>query len=240
MYNRIIMRLNRFLAQAGVSSRRKCDELILQGKIKVNGKVESGLGRVIDPKKDIVTYNDEVVSFRKEFIYLKMNKPKGYICSNFDEKGRKTIFDLVKTSERLFTIGRLDYDTEGLLLLTNDGDLANKLAHPRNEVNKTYVARITGQIKESELAVLRKGVVLPEEVLPSAKVEFVEFSKGETKLKITIDEGKNHQIKKMFEGIGKKLVFLKRVSVGGVKLGGLSRGETKPLTEIELNILKNL
>lgn len=240
MYNRTIMRLNRFLAQAGVSSRRKCDELILQGKIKVNGKIESRLGRVIEPKKDIISYNDEVIALRKEFVYLKMNKPKGYICSNSDEKGRKTVFDLVKTSERLFSVGRLDYDTEGLLILTNDGDLAHKLAHPRNEVNKTYVARVSGQLKESELAVLRKGVVLKDEVLPSAKVEFAEFKKGETKLKITIDEGKNHQIKKMFEGIGRKLVYLKRVAIGGVKLGGLSRGHSKSLTEIEINILRNI
>jgi 23S rRNA pseudouridine2605 synthase len=239
-YNKIIMRLNRFLAQAGIASRRKCDELILQGKVKVNGKVESRLGRIIDSKTDIISYNDTIVHLSEQFVYLKMNKPKGYICSNSDEKNRKTIFDLIDTKERLFTIGRLDYDTEGLLLLTNDGDLAQKLAHPRNEVDKTYVAKIEGELKESHLAILRKGVVLPEGTMPSAKVEFAGFSKNITKLRITIDEGQNHQIKKMFQGIGKNLIFLKRVSVGGVKLGGLSRGESKPLTSAELNILKTL
>ena len=232
-----MIRLNKFLAQAGIASRRKCDELILQGKVKVNDKVESGLGKVINENKDKVTFEGKPVTVAKSFVYLKMNKPKGYVCSASDEHGRKTVYDLLDRNERLFTIGRLDYDTEGLLLFTNDGDFANKLAHPRNEVKKIYVARISGEIKESELAVLRAGVVLKDETLPSAKVEHAGNGKGFTKLKITIDEGKNHQIKKMFEGIGRELLFLKRVQIGEVKLGGLSRGETKELTKEEINTL---
>lgn len=232
-----MIRLNKFLAQAGIASRRKCDELILQGKVKVNGKVESGLGKVINELKDKVTFEDKPVSLAESYVYLKMNKPKGYVCSASDEHGRKTVYDLLNRKERLFTIGRLDYDTEGLLLFTNDGDLANKLSHPRNEVNKVYMAKIEGDIKESELAVLRAGVVLNDETLPSAKVEYAGNGKGYTKLKITIDEGKNHQIKKMFEGIGKELLLLKRVQIGEVKLGGISRGETKELTKDELNKL---
>ena len=169
-----------------------------------------------------------------------MNKPKGYLCSHSDPQGRKTVYSLLNTTERLFTVGRLDYDTEGLLIFTNDGELANKLAHPRNEIKKVYIARIEGQIKESELAVMRAGVVIDGEKLPSCKVEFVESLKGQTKLRITLKEGLNHQIKKMFKAIDKNLVFLKRVQVGEVKLGGLSRGETKPLTNEELLLLKNL
>ncbi|MGI5842058.1 MAG: pseudouridine synthase [Christensenellales bacterium] len=235
-----MIRLNKFLAQAGIASRRKCDQLILEGKVKVNDKVETGLGRVINEFKDAVFFDGKRVELQKNFLYFKMNKPKGYVCTNKDDKGRKTVFDLIKHSERLFTIGRLDYDTEGLLLFTNDGELAEKLSHPRNEVKKTYIAKIEGVIKESELAVLRKGVVIDGEVLPSAKVDVYEVAKGYTKLKIIIDEGKNHQIKNMFKGIGRTLMFLKRIEVGGVKLGGLSRGEYKALTDVEVNILKTL
>lgn len=235
-----MIRLNKFLAQAGIASRRKADELIKQGKIVINGQVESNLGRTVNEKTDKVMYEGKVVSLPQNFVYLKMNKPKGYICSNNDEKGRKTVFDLLDRSERLFTVGRLDYDTEGLLLFTNDGDMAQKLAHPRNEVKKVYIAKIAGEVKESELAVLRAGVVLPDETLPTAKVEFAGLGKGFTKLRITIDEGKNHQIKKMFQGIGRELLFLKRVQIGEVKLGGVSRGASKELTQAEITILKTI
>ena len=169
-----------------------------------------------------------------------MNKPKGYLCTTNDEHGRRTVYELLDTKERLFTVGRLDYDTEGLLIFTNDGDLANKLAHPRSEIKKVYVAKAEGVFKESELAVMRAGVVINGEKLPSCKVERIECTKNLTKLRITLKEGQNHQIKKMFEGIGKNLVFLKRVQIGNVKLGGLSRGESKPLSTEELLGLKNL
>ena len=232
-----MMRLNKFLAQSGIASRRKCDELIAQGKINVNGKVAT-LGTQVDEKKDKVTFEGNQLQINDNYIYLKMHKPKGFVCSANDEHGRKTVYDLLpKIESRVFTIGRLDYDTEGLLLFTNDGEMAEKLSHPRNEVKKIYVAKVNGKMKESELAVLRKGVVLENEVLPDAKVEILEVTKDYTRLQITLDEGKNHQIKNMFNAINKELLFLKRIQIGEIRLGGLGRGETKALTEEEKNSL---
>lgn len=232
-----MIRLNKFLAQAGIASRRKCDEIISQGKVFVNGKVAT-LGTSVNEKSDKVVYEGKQVSFNNNYVYLKMHKPKGYVCSASDEHDRKTVYDLLPSHDvRVYTIGRLDYDTEGLLLFTNDGELTQKLSHPRNEIKKVYVAKVSGQIKESELAVLRKGIVLEDEVLPDARVVFLESGKDYTKLQITIDEGKNHQIKKMFTAIGKDLLFLKRIQIGEVKLGSLDRGKTLPLTEEEINSL---
>lgn len=230
------MRLNKFLSNSGVASRRKCDQLIEEGKVFVNGKV-APQGMVIDEKKDKVTIEGKVITLPSSFVYIKLNKPKGYACTAHDEKGRKTIYDLVKCDERLFSIGRLDYDTEGLIILTNDGDFANKVAHPRYHMEKEYRVTVEGEVKESELAVMRKGVVVDGERMPSARVERLSFDGKNTKLSVVIDEGQNRQIRRMFEAIGRDIKLLKRVRIGEVKLGGLSRGEYKDLTETELNSL---
>ena len=231
------MRLNKFLASAGVASRRKCDELIEEGLISVNGKVVNELGTIIKEKKDKVFYEGRQILLPSSFVYIKLNKPKGYACTAKDEKGRKTIYDLLPQGERLFSIGRLDYDTEGLIILTNDGDFANKVAHPRYSVDKEYHVTIEGQIKESELAVLRKGVVIDGERMPSAKVEFLSTDGKFTKLSVVIDEGMNRQIRRMFEAIGKTIKLLKRVRIGNVKLGGVKRGDFRDLTTQELDSL---
>lgn len=230
------MRLNKFLSNSGVASRRKCDKLIEEGKVFVNGKV-APQGMVIDEKKDKVTIEGKVITLPSSFVYIKLNKPKGYACTAHDEKGRKTIYELVKCDERLFSIGRLDYDTEGLIILTNDGDFANKVAHPRYHMEKEYRVTVEGEVKESELAVMRKGVVVDGERMPSARVERLSFDGRNTKLSVVIDEGQNRQIRRMFEAIGRDIKLLKRVRIGEVKLGGLSRGEYKDLTEAELNSL---
>lgn len=229
------MRLNKFLASAGVASRRKSDELIKQGQIKVNNKVVTELGTVINENKDKIEFNGKKLEL-KELYYLKLNKPKGYICSSSDEKGRKIVLDLIKDKTvRLFTVGRLDYDTEGLILLTNDGDFADRVLHPKNKIQKKYIVKIKGKISESELAVMRAGVVLKDKSrLPSCKVKEILFENGLTRLEVTIDEGLNRQIRRMFEAIDKEIVFLKRVSIGKIKLGGLSRGEYKDLRPDEL------
>lgn len=240
LYNTFMIRLNKYLANCQVGSRRTCDKYIFEGKVKVNGIVETGLGKVINEKNDIVEYEGNIISMPSEYAYYKMNKPKGYICSAKDEHGRKCVYDILKVDQRVYSIGRLDYDTEGLLLFTNDGDLANKIAHPRNEIKKIYIAKIEGNIKESELAVLRSGVVIDGEKLPPAKVEFVSSVSGSTKIRITITQGIHHQIKKMISAIGKNLILLKRVQVGDVKLGGLARGEVKKLTNEEIIKLKSL
>lgn len=231
------MRLNKFLSNSGVASRRKCDLLIEEGKVTVNGKVVTELGLKINEKKDKVKVDGKDVSLPSSFVYIKLNKPKGYACTASDEKGRKTIYDLVDCEERLFSIGRLDYDTEGLIILTNDGDFANKVAHPRFQTEKEYRVTAEGEIKESELAVMRKGVVVDGERMPSARIEKLSYENGFTKLAVIIDEGQNRQVRRMFEAIGHEIKLLKRVRIGLVKLGGLKRGEYKDLTEEELNLL---
>lgn len=231
------MRLNKYLAMCGVASRRKCDNIIKEGRILVNGKLVTSLGIDINEKKDKVNLDGNLLSLPSSFVYIKLNKPKGYACTRSDEKGRKTIYQLIDCEERLFSIGRLDYDTEGLILLTNDGDFANKIAHPKFHLEKEYRVSVEGEMKESELAVLRNGVVVDGQRLPKCKVKFISFENNITKLSVVIDEGKNRQIRRMFEGIGRDIKLLKRIRIGLVKLGGLSRGQWKDLTEEELNLL---
>lgn len=231
------MRLNKFLSSAGVSSRRKADELIEKGLVSVNGKVVTELGSTVNEKKDEICVEGKKVCLPLSRIYIKLNKPKGYACSAADEKGRKTIYDLVDIPERLFSIGRLDYDTEGLIILTNDGDFANRVAHPSFEIEKEYIVKIKGQIKESELAVLRKGVVENGVRMPRAGVKLLGYENDRSRLSVVIHEGQNHQVRRMFEAIGKDLTLLNRVRVGSVRLGGLKRGEYRPLREEEIAAL---
>lgn len=231
------MRLNKFLSTAGVASRRKSDELISQGKIAVNGKTITEMGFDVNPKKDVVVFDGKELKLPTSFVYLKLNKPKGYTCTARDEKGRKTIFDLIDSQERLFSIGRLDYDTEGLILITNDGDFANKIAHPSYSIEKEYHVTVEGKILESELAVLRRGVVVDGERMPSAKVKFLSADDKYTKLAVVIDEGQNRQVRRMFEAIGKYIKLLKRVRIGSVKLGGVPRGEYRDLRSDEITAL---
>lgn len=228
------MRINKYLALCGVGSRRKVEEYVLNGNIKVNGKVVTVLSTDINPKSDKVMYLDKDVTLPSCYVYYKFNKPKGYICSAKDEKGRKTIYDLVKVNNRVFSVGRLDYNSEGLLLLTNDGDFANKLTHPTNHIDKEYIVTIEGEITEGELAVLRAGVVENGNRMPSAKVNLISYQNKLSRLSVVIDEGQNRQIRRMFEAIGKNIVLLKRVAIGGLKLGGLERGKYRPLTDKEL------
>lgn len=231
------MRLNKFLSTVGIASRRKSDQLIRDGKVSVNGKLVFELGIDVNPKKDIVCFEGKQLSLPSNFVYYKFNKPKGYVCSASDEKGRKTIFDLIDVPERVFYIGRLDYDTEGLLLLTNDGEFANKISHPSYQIEKEYRVTVEGEMLESELAVLRKGVVVDGERMPTAKVKWLGFEKGFTKLSVVINEGQNRQVRRMFEAIGKSIKLLKRVRIGEVVLGGLKRGELKELKAKELALL---
>ena len=233
------MRINKYLATCGVASRRKCEEIIMDGRVTVNGKVVTNLATEIQEKKDKVAVDGNSVTFPKGFVYLKVNKPKGYICSANDERGRKVVFDLIEDkSVRLFSVGRLDYDSEGLLILTNDGEFSNFLTSAKNHIDKTYIVTAEGEFKESELAVMRAGVVEEDGTkLPKCKVEFKSFKDNVTRLEITIDEGKNRQIRRMFEAIGRTIIMLKRTSIGGVKLGGLKRGEYRDLTDEELIML---
>ena len=230
------MRLDKFLSNLKYGSRNDIKKMCKDNLIKVNGDVVKKTDINIDPNLDSIEVDNQKV-FYKENITLMINKPKGYICSAKDERGRKTIFELINVPARVFSVGRLDYNSEGLLLLTNDGDFANKIAHPSNHINKEYIVTIEGEVLESELAVLRAGVVENGKRMPSAKVKFIEFKDNVTRLSVIIDEGQNRQIRRMFEGIGRTIILLKRVSIGGLKLGGLTRGKLKELTEKELDIL---
>ena len=234
------MRINKYLADCGVASRRKCDELILQGKVKVNNKVTRELGLNIKPT-DVVLFENRVVRPNVRRVYYKLHKPKGYVTTASDEKGRKTVVELMrKVQERVYPIGRLDYDTEGLLLLTNDGDITNILTHPKNAVKKTYVASIEGEITPQDIKQISKGVDIGGYTTQPCSAQILDKDDKFTRVEIIITEGKNHQVKKMFEAVGKTVAFLKRVSIGEIKLGGLARGEYKALTTKEIAYLKSL
>jgi 23S rRNA pseudouridine2605 synthase len=232
------MRINKYLSDSGAASRRSSDELIKEGRIKVNGKPAEVGQNVRDG--DVVTLDGIKLNPIKKHIYLMFNKPKGCICSKSDEKGRKTIYDYVDFKERLVSVGRLDYDSEGLLILTNDGALVNYLTHPSNEIPKTYHVKVEGEVIESDLANLRAGVVIDGVKTSRAKLKLLEFKDNISRFEMTIYEGRNRQIKKMFETVGKEVIFLKRVSVGDLRLGGLSRGAHRELSDTEVAYLKKL
>lgn len=234
------MRINKYLADCGVASRRKCDELISQGKVKVNNKVVRELGLDIKPT-DVVLFENRVVRPTVRRVYYKLHKPKGYVTTASDEKGRKTVVELMrKVQERVYPIGRLDYDTEGLLILTNDGDITNILTHPKNAVKKTYIASIEGEIANEDIKKISKGVDIGGYTTQPCSVVIKDKDDKFTRVEVIISEGKNHQVKKMFEAVGKNVAFLKRVSIGEIKLGGLARGEYKALTTKEIAYLKSL
>jgi 23S rRNA pseudouridine2605 synthase len=234
------MRINKFLASCGVASRRNSEQYVLEGRVKVNGKVVTALATEINLNNDTVTLDGKTVSLPKNHIYLMMNKPKGFICTVSDDRERKTVIDLLPDnykSKRVFPIGRLDYDSEGLLLLTTDGDLANRLMHPGSDVGKTYVCKVEGQVPEAEIAKLRKGVMLDGSLTKKAKITLKEFDGKFSRYEITISEGRNRQIRRMFETVNKEVVFLRRVAIGDLRLGGLYRGETRELKPEEIEYL---
>lgn len=234
------MRINKFLAECGVASRRACDKLIEDGKVKVNGRVAS-LGQEIDENNVSVICEGKKVARAKKFEYYVMNKPKGCVCTVKDDKGRKTVMDyLPKNTARIFPVGRLDYDSEGLLLFTNDGDFANRLTHPSSEVPKTYLVKTEGEVSDGAIAKLRAGVEIDGKVTNKCKIRVIESCKDYTKMHVTITEGRNREIRKMFETVGKNVDFLKRIKIGDLALHGLNRGEVRKLTPEEIEYLKNV
>lgn len=234
------MRINKFLAEKGIASRRHADKMIEDCRVTING-VLATLGANVE-EGDIVAVDNVPLSMeeKKEEYYI-MNKPKGVVCTVSDDRGRKTVMEyLPETAGRVFPIGRLDFDTEGLLLLTNDGDLAFRLTHPSSEIPKTYMAKIEGTLTEQDLNPLRSGVELDGVMTKKCKAHIVETHKEYTKVHITITEGKNRQVRRMFEAIGKNVELLRRVSIGQLKLKGLNRGECRALTAYEIAYLKGL
>ncbi|AWB45044.1 pseudouridine synthase [Paenibacillus sp. CAA11] len=233
-------RLQKILAQAGVASRRKCEELILAGKVQVNGETVTVLGTKADPSVDSITVEGRNIGAEKK-VYLLLNKPKGVITSATDPQGRKIVTDYLKgVRERVYPVGRLDYDTEGLLLLTNDGDFAHLLTHPKHHVPKTYLATVKGVPHGTDLDKLKKGIMLDDGMTHPAEVEYhdVDPDNKEATIMITIHEGRNRQVRRMFEAIGHPVQRLKRIAFGDLYLGTMKRGLFRHLTKAEIEGLK--
>lgn len=235
------MRLQKYLAICGIASRRKSEQIILQGRVKVNGKVVNKLGVKIDPDKDIVLVDNKLIKLPKKYIYIAINKPEGYITSVKDQFNRPTVIDLIKEiKERVYPVGRLDYDTSGLLILTNDGDLTYKLTHPKHEIKKVYIAKIKGIPTERELEAFRKGLRIDNYITSKAEIEILSTNRSSSVVKIVIHEGKNRQIRKMCEKINHPVIKLKRVAIGKIKLGNLKKGSWRYLSKEEIEYLKKL
>lgn len=233
------MRINKFIAECGITSRRGADELIKQRRVSVNGKIISELGLDVNPETDKVMVDGKKVKLASRQIYIMFYKPKGVICSASDEHNRKTVYDYLDINQKLAIVGRLDYDSEGLLILTSDGDMVNKLTHPSNMVPKTYLVKTEGEFTDDEIKKLKGKVDIGEgEETSGANVVLLERGDGKSKLQITIREGKNREIRRMCESMNKNVIFLKRIAIAGVRLGGLARGTYRYLTPKEIEILR--
>lgn len=231
-------RIQKIIAQMGIASRRKAEDLIAEGRVTVNGKIAE-IGMKADPSKDHLKVDGKLLIRREPKIYLMFNKPKGVVTSLADPEGRQTIKDYLKgVRYRVFPVGRLDYDSEGLLLLTNDGEFANALMHPSGKIQKTYVVKVRGIISDSKIQKLRQGVGLEDGKTLPARARFVRQSENNSWIEITITEGRKRQVRRMVEAIGHPALKLRRISVSSVKLSGLKIGELRPLSEKELLSLR--
>ena len=233
-------RLQKYLSSCGIASRRKSEELILAGKVKVNGKVVTELGIKVSEKDEVEVENMEV--YRKEKEYYLLYKPEKTICSVSDEKGRTTVVDLIETDEKIFPVGRLDYDTTGLLLLTNDGELANVLMHPSHHVEKTYIAKLDNYLNPADLMKLKSGIDIDGTVCKPTRVKLRDNSKkrNSSSVEITIVEGRNHIVKKLFHELKHEVIKLKRESFAFLNLGNLKSGEYRMLSIKEVKKLYSL
>ena len=235
-------RLQKYLANSGVASRRKCEEYILQGKVKVNGIVVTELGTKIDSEKDIVEFENKVIKENAKHIYVLLNKPIGYVTTSDDQFGRDTVLDLVKVRERIVPVGRLDMYTSGALILTNDGEFVYKITHPKHEIEKTYTVTIKGIVQNNEVEQLRNGVQIDEYITKPAKVKILktDIEKDISRLEITIHEGKNRQVRKMCEAIGRKVLALHRSKIGNIGVKDIELGKWRYLNSKEIEQLMNL
>lgn len=232
------VRLQKFMAEQGVASRRKSEEMIVDGQVRVNGKVVRELGTKVVPGKDAVSVNGNPIGGRVKPVYVLLNKPKGYLCTSHDPKGRKTVLDLVRdVPERIYPVGRLDYNTEGLLILTNDGDFTHAMTHPSKEVKKTYQVTVEGTLTLEQVLRLRKGIDIGGYTTAPADVAVLEEGAGRSVVEVVIHEGKYRQVRRMFEAIGFDVKRLVRTQIGAITRKALPRGKYRHLRKTEVTSL---
>ncbi len=237
------MRINKYIAFCGIASRRKAEELILNKRVKVNDVIVTELSYQVDEKDDIVKVDDVVIKKEEKLVYVLINKPEGYITTVKDQFDRPSVLDLINDiTERIYPIGRLDYETSGLLILTNDGDLTYKLTHPKHEIDKTYIARVKGRPSKIEMENFRNGLKIEDYTTSKAKIKILKYdeTKDVSILEIKIHEGKNRQVRKMCKAINHPVLRLRRKAMGKIEIGDLKIGEYRYLTENEINYLKSL
>lgn len=235
------MRLQKYMALCGVASRRKSEELIINGRVKVNNKIITELGTTVNPDNDIVKVDEKRIKLESNKVYIMLNKPIGFVTTSKDEKDRNIVTDLIEgVTERIYPIGRLDADTTGLLLLTNDGDIAYKLTHPSNEIVKQYIAIVEGVPNKIELEKFRNGIFIGGRKTANASIKILKNFGTDSILDIRIHEGRNRQVKKMCEAINHPVKKLKRISIGEIQLGGLDIGNWRYLDDEEIKYLKSL
>lgn len=234
------IRLQKHLSECGVASRRAAEQLIAEGKVRVNGRVAS-VGDKVDPQRDKVTVRGKTVVPVKQKVYIMLHKPRGYVTTLKDEKDRKCVADLVRdVGVKVFPVGRLDRNSEGLLIMTNDGSMANKLTHPSSHVNKTYRVTVGGEVTDEQVDRLCEGIVLDGTKTLPCDVFVIERKPDRTVLQFIIHEGRNRQIRRMCEAVGLNVMRLKRLEIAGVKLGMLPQGKWRPLNEREMQRLENI
>lgn len=231
------VRLQKALAQAGVASRRASEDLIAAGRVEINGKVVTEQGMRVDPERDTIRVDGSRIPPPRRHLYLVLNKPRGVVSTMDDPHGRPTLEQYVPRHQRLFHVGRLDTDTEGLLILTNDGDFANKLSHPSHEVPKTYLVEVEGLLDNKTLRRLEKGLTLEDGPIKPDKVKLVTRAESRSMVQITLHSGRNRIVRRMFDSVGHPVRRLSRISIGPVRLGQLAVGETRELTREELGTL---
>lgn len=235
------IRLQKYMAENGIASRRKCEEYILDGKVAVNGEVVKELGTKIIPKKDKVTFEGKEIETQNKLIYILLNKPIDYVTTAKDQFGRKTVLDLVTgIKERIVPVGRLDMYTSGALLLTNDGEFTYRVTHPKHEIDKTYVATVRGKIETEAVGQLEKGVLVDDYITQPAKVKILKIDekKNVSRVAITIHEGKNREVRKMCEAVGYSVIALHRTKIGNLSVKDLKIGEWRYLSQKEIEMLK--
>ena len=237
----MLIRLQKYMAEAQVASRRKSEEMILAGRVQVNGETVTCLGTKVNSGTDVVTLDGEEIHISSHMVYIMLNKPEGCVTTAKDQFGRKSVLDYVKdVRERIYPVGRLDYDTSGLLLLTNDGDITYRLTHPSHNVNKTYIALTQRKPSPADMDKFRTGIVIDGRKTAPAQIEILSSDNKITKLKITIHEGRNRQVRKMCSAINCNVIKLKRTAIGSLELGTLKKCSYRYLTPDEIEYIRSL